>query len=57
VDRVIATGQAWGSSASLPRYALLSECGHFSYLERPEEFHREVVDFFTTTPSALLAGI
>jgi len=28
------------------RFALLSECGHFSYLECPEDVRREMIDFF-----------
>lgn len=28
------------------RFALLEECGHFSYMEAPNEVHKEIDDFF-----------
>lgn len=31
------------------RFTLLRDCGHFSYLERPEEVHREMVAFLYGT--------
>ena len=31
------------------RFVLLKDCGHFSYLERPEQVHQEVCDFFAVS--------
>jgi proline iminopeptidase len=31
------------------RFVLLEDCGHFSYMECPDEVRREVVDFFEDT--------
>ncbi len=31
------------------RFVLLRDCGHFSYLERPEEVRKEIADFFHDT--------
>jgi proline iminopeptidase len=31
------------------RFVLLHDCGHFSYLERPELVHQEVCDFFAVS--------
>jgi proline iminopeptidase len=31
------------------RFALLKDCGHFSYLERPDEVREALADFFHNT--------
>jgi hypothetical protein len=31
------------------RFSLLRDCGHFSFLEYPEEVHKEIVGFFQTS--------
>jgi proline iminopeptidase len=31
------------------RFALVKECGHFSYLERPDDLRKEIDDFFRST--------
>jgi proline iminopeptidase len=30
-------------------FVLLKDCGHFSYIESPEEFHKAITDFFDDT--------
>ena len=37
------------------RLVTLSECGHFSYLECPDEVHKAVVEFLDATPGSKLA--
>lgn len=37
------------------RLVTLSECGHFSYLECPDEVHKAVVEFLDPTPGSKLA--
>jgi proline iminopeptidase len=31
------------------RFVLLNDCGHFSYLECPDEVRKEILDFFAGT--------
>jgi proline iminopeptidase len=32
------------------RFVLLRDCGHFSFLESPDQVHKEFTDFFRSNP-------
>jgi pimeloyl-ACP methyl ester carboxylesterase len=36
------------SAVSGAELVVLADCGHFAYLDQPDEVHRRVVEFLTT---------